>query len=109
MEGWRLADLFCGVGGFRAGLEPLGVSCVYSCDIDPTARKWYHAFFGDEPSANDGDNVLHLGWEAVLRRNRGWDLQQTARLPTRVRTTGRSLRQGTRPLTLTPPARLLAQ
>ena len=66
MEGWRLADLFCGVGGFRAGLEPLGVKCVYSCDIDPTARKWYHAFFGDEPQGQDIRKVDRLPPHEIL-------------------------------------------
>lgn len=51
----RFADLFCGVGGFRAAaqsaLDNAGFEsrCVFSCDIDPKARAVYKANFDDEP------------------------------------------------------------
>lgn len=51
----RFADLFCGVGGFRAAaqsaLDNAGFEsrCVLSCDIDPKARAVYKANFDDEP------------------------------------------------------------
>lgn len=52
----RFIDLFCGIGGFRFGAEQaLGArgiphECVFSCDIDPGARKAYAANFGEEPA-----------------------------------------------------------
>lgn len=45
----RFIDLFCGIGGFRLGLEKLGHECVFSCDIDDKAREAYQANFGDMP------------------------------------------------------------
>ena len=49
-----------------AGLEPLGVSCVYSCDIDPTACKWYGVFFGEAPQGHDIRQVEHLPPHEIL-------------------------------------------
>ena len=60
MDGWKLVDLFCGVGGFRLGLESLGARTVYSCDIDPKSRKWYGRFFGAEPEGEDICQVASL-------------------------------------------------
>ncbi|KAL1855889.1 hypothetical protein Daus18300_010867 [Diaporthe australafricana] len=34
-------DLFCGIGGFRIGLEAAGFECVYANDIDSQAVKVY--------------------------------------------------------------------
>lgn len=49
-------DLFCGMGGFSAALSrPLGqrdMKCVFSCDIDPTARKFYEMVYGDKPKGD---------------------------------------------------------
>lgn len=51
----RFADLFCGVGGFRAaaqnalGKAGLESRCVFSCDIDPKARAVYEVNFDEEP------------------------------------------------------------
>jgi DNA (cytosine-5)-methyltransferase 1 len=42
-------ELFCGVGGFRLGLEPLGGRCVFASDIAPAAREMYLANYGDAP------------------------------------------------------------
>lgn len=42
-------DLFCGIGGFRLGLERAGYSCVGSCEIDKSARTIYERHFGEEP------------------------------------------------------------
>ncbi len=54
----KFADLFCGIGGFRFAAEQVfarrGVNsaCVFSCDIDPFARKAYHANFGEYPAGD---------------------------------------------------------
>lgn len=34
-------DLFCGIGGFRIGLEAAGFECVYANDIEPKAVEVY--------------------------------------------------------------------
>jgi DNA (cytosine-5)-methyltransferase 1 len=66
MDGWRLVDLFCGVGGFRLGLEGLGARTVYSCDNDETARKWYARFFGAPPEGADIRQVERLPEHDIL-------------------------------------------
>lgn len=35
------ADMFCGIGGFHAAAQSLGMDCVFACDIDDEARKAY--------------------------------------------------------------------
>ena len=45
-------DLFCGIGGFRLGLEKLGGKCVFSSEIDKDARKVYELNFGEAPSGD---------------------------------------------------------
>jgi len=51
-RGFRYIDLFCGMGGFRTALDPLGGRCVYSSEINPDCRETYRRNFGDDP---DGD------------------------------------------------------
>ena len=36
-------DLFAGIGGFRFGFQPKGGTCVWSCEINPHARRTYCA------------------------------------------------------------------
>lgn len=48
----KFIDLFCGLGGFRLGLDKQYFECVYSCDIDDFCKKIYFENFGDIP---DGD------------------------------------------------------
>ena len=50
---FTFTDFFCGVGGFRLGLEALGGRCVYSVERDPHARRTYGAWFGAEPEGED--------------------------------------------------------
>ena len=39
----RFLDVFAGIGGFRFGFEPKWGQCVWSCEIDPYARRTYRA------------------------------------------------------------------
>tara|TARA_B100001175_G_scaffold137382_1_gene116779 strand:+ start:2728 stop:3678 length:951 start_codon:yes stop_codon:yes gene_type:complete len=45
----RFIDLFCGIGGFRLGLEKVGAECVFSADNDPYCCKVYFDNFGEDP------------------------------------------------------------
>jgi DNA (cytosine-5)-methyltransferase 1 len=55
MEKIKFIDLFCGVGGFRLGLEQacqkydLVPECVFSSDIDAACQLSYEANFGEIP------------------------------------------------------------
>lgn len=42
-------DLFCGIGGFRLGMEQAGFQCVFSAEINSHACQMYQANFGDNP------------------------------------------------------------
>ena len=44
----RYVELFCGVGGFRLGMDAIGgMECVLANDFNPSACKVYKARFGD--------------------------------------------------------------
>jgi DNA (cytosine-5)-methyltransferase 1 len=45
----KYIDLFCGVGGFRYGLNSSTSQCVFSSDIDPDAREVYTQNWGEQP------------------------------------------------------------
>ena len=49
MEGLNFIDLFCGVGGFRQALSSLGLTCVFSSDLDKDARETYQTNYGELP------------------------------------------------------------
>ena len=53
----KFFDLFCGVGGFRLGMERNGHECIGSCEIDKYARQTYAKNFGHEPEFSD---VTHI-------------------------------------------------
>lgn len=42
-------DLFCGIGGFRLGMQRAGFDCVFSAEIHPHACSMYEANFGENP------------------------------------------------------------
>jgi DNA (cytosine-5)-methyltransferase 1 len=46
------ADMFCGIGGFHAAADSLGMKCVFACDIDEDARKAYEANYGIRPESD---------------------------------------------------------
>ena len=45
-------DLFCGIGGFRLGLQACGLRCVWSCDIDKMARRVYNDNYHEMPAGD---------------------------------------------------------
>lgn len=46
------ADMFCGIGGFHAAAESLGMDCVFACDIDEEARRAYEHNWGLQPAGD---------------------------------------------------------
>lgn len=48
-EGLKAIDLFCGIGGFRLGLDKFNIKTVLSSDIDKYAKETYKANFGEYP------------------------------------------------------------
>ena len=73
-------DLFAGIGGMRKGLEEaalladIGVSCIFSSEIDKHARQTYVANFpeGPEPEGDIREIVALLGRGDIGSRGRGW-------------------------------------
>ena len=53
----KFYDLFCGIGGFRIGMEKNGHECVGSCEIDEQARQVYTKNFGCEPEQRDATKL----------------------------------------------------
>ena len=49
----KFFDLFCGIGGFRLGMETNRNVCIGSCEIDKYARQTYAKNFGHEPEYRD--------------------------------------------------------
>lgn len=49
----KFVDFCAGIGGFRIGLESLGLSCEFSCDIDKKCEDTYALNFGTEFDAYD--------------------------------------------------------
>jgi DNA (cytosine-5)-methyltransferase 1 len=51
---FRFIDLFAGIGGFRAGFESVGGSCVFTSEWDRFCQKTYHENFEvNHPIAGD--------------------------------------------------------
>jgi len=51
-KGLRYVDMFCGIGGFHAAADSLGMECVFACDIDPEARKAYEHNYKIAPASD---------------------------------------------------------
>ncbi len=54
-------DLFCGIGGFRLGLERHGLQCVFSSEINPQARFAYKTNFNEVP----GGDITEIAVEDI--------------------------------------------
>ncbi|HNP19201.1 MAG TPA: DNA (cytosine-5-)-methyltransferase [Fulvivirga sp.] len=46
---FKFIDLFAGIGGFRIALQNVGGKCVFSSEIDNSAKKTYEQNFGEYP------------------------------------------------------------
>lgn len=49
---FKFIDLFAGIGGFRIAGEKNGMNCVFSSEIDKSAREVYKTNFGHLPSGD---------------------------------------------------------
>lgn len=64
---FTFADLFCGIGGMRIGLEGAGGTCVFSSEINKHAVETYRANFGDEPQGDISSiNTRHIPPHDIL-------------------------------------------
>ncbi|MBL6446738.1 DNA (cytosine-5-)-methyltransferase [Fulvivirga sp. 29W222] len=58
---FRFIDLFAGIGGFRIALQNLGGKCVFSSEIDNSAKQTYEQNFGEYPFGDlrdfTGENI----------------------------------------------------
>lgn len=55
-------DLFCGIGGFRLGMQANGFQCNFSAEINPHACTMYQANFGENPLCDISkmdENAIH--------------------------------------------------
>ena len=52
MKYLKAIDLFCGIGGFRLGLEPHKVKFVFASDNDERVRSTYFENFGEKPEGD---------------------------------------------------------
>ena len=50
---YKFIDLFAGIGGFRVSLQKLGMKCVFSSEIDESARVAYQRNFNDDDVHGD--------------------------------------------------------
>ena len=46
---FKFIDLFAGIGGFRIALQNVGGKCVFSSEINNSAKRTYEANFGEVP------------------------------------------------------------
>jgi len=51
-RGFRMIDLFAGIGGVRLGFEAVGGRCVFSSEWDSKAQDTYQANFGERPAGD---------------------------------------------------------
>ena len=52
---FTFADIFCGLGGFRIGLESIGGRCVFSSDNNPHIQDTYEINFNERPRGDIRD------------------------------------------------------
>lgn len=53
-------ELFCGIGGFRLGVEPLGFRTVFANDINKKSLAVYRSNFGDKGVVEEDINQISL-------------------------------------------------
>jgi DNA (cytosine-5)-methyltransferase 1 len=53
--GYKIIDLFAGIGGIRLGFEAHGCNSVFSSEWDKYAQQMYEANFGEKPFGDIND------------------------------------------------------
>ena len=53
----KFYDLFCGIGGFKIGMEKAGHECVGCREIDNDAREIYKKNHGEYPTERDATQI----------------------------------------------------
>ena len=61
----KFIELFAGIGGFRAGLEPLGHECVGWVEWDKFARVSYEAIWPQAKEEWSADDITTVTDESL--------------------------------------------
>ena len=63
---FTFVELFCGIGGFRVGLEPLGGRCVFASELDPAAVALYRRNAGTAAEAMVSGDIRDVDLAAAV-------------------------------------------
>ena len=69
----KFVDLFAGIGGFHLALKSLGMKCVFTSEIDESARKTYSANF-DEKYLSDPHLFAGDIWKVDFKKIPDFDI-----------------------------------
>ena len=67
-KGFKVIDLFCGIGGFHQAMTSLGGECVFESDIDKYCQQTYFENYGIKPV---GDVCKRQRMRVIRERHKG--------------------------------------